>query len=202
MINQNPALVLILVFLFIALVRSVYYQMKLRSIEGYWSEYQGYLNAISRDKYDWESYDKFAECQTEIIKQFEQAGLTSKPVPVYGEFPLGNNLQVQTGTAKSWEHLTATDERFVAMNRKTFHEAIGYFRARRNETFSIIYWIELIVFHPRKILSYISLVDEASVWAKGIHVVALIAEFLVAAGLYLQSCVPFSGFIQATTLLR
>ena len=192
MINQNPALLLILVFLFIMLVRSVYYQMKLRSIEAYWTKYQSYLNAISRDENDWDSFDKFAECQTEIIKQFEQAGLTTKPLPVYGEFPLGNNLRVQTGTAKSWEHLTVTDERFVATNRKTFHEAIGYFRARRNETFSIIYWTELLVFHPRKILSYISLVDEASVWAKGIHVLALIAELLVGAGLYLQSRVPFS----------
>ena len=178
MVTQNPALVLILAFLFIVLVRSVYYQMKLRSIEGYWSEYQGYLNAISRDKNDWESFDKFAECQTEIFKLFEQAELTSKPVPVYEKFPLGNNLRFQTGTAMAWENLSVTDDLFVAANRKTFHEAIGYFRARRNETVSISYWLEWLVCHPRKIVAILGGNKDAFLTIL-VNFVALIGEAIV-----------------------
>ena len=153
MVTQNPALPLFLAVLLFLLVRTIYYQTKLRSIEGYRSKYEKYLDAISKDGSDWESFDRFAECQTEIIKLFEQAGLSSGLVPVYEKFPLGNNLHVKTGTVQPLEHLTATDDQIVASNRKTFHEAIGYFRARRDETVSIVFWVDMLIFHPRKIVA-------------------------------------------------
>ena len=178
MITQNPALLLILAFLFIVLVRTIYFQVKLRSIKGYRSKYQRYLGAISKDGNDWESFDRFSECKTEIIRLFEQAELSSRPVPVFEDFPLGNNLRVETGAVQAWDHLTVTDERFVASNRGTFHQAIGYFRARRNETFSIVYWVELAVFHPRKIVAALG-GNEDGYLAILANFVAIVGEIVV-----------------------
>lgn len=178
MVTQNPALLLILAFLIIVLVRIMYYQVKLRSIEGYRNKYQSYIDAISKDANDWESGERFAECQSEIIKLFEQAELSSSPVPVFEDFPLGNNLRVQTGTAQAWDNLAVTEQRFVASNRLTIHAAIGYFRARRNETVSIVYWVELVVFHPRKIVAAFG-GSTTGVVANVTNIVALIGEVIL-----------------------
>ena len=175
MVAQHPALVPILVFLFIMLLRNVYFHKKLRSTQRYWSEYQSYLDAISKNANDWQSYDKFAESHTEMKKLFQQAGLSSVTVPVFEKAPIGRNLKVQTGTAQTWDHLDTTDELFVATNRKTLHEAIGYFRGRRNETCSIVYWIETVIFWPRHVLTYLGLNKDSST-TKVLHILAVVAE--------------------------
>ncbi len=152
MIAYQPSHVVVVALILFMLARVAYYQLKLRSIKQYRSKYQSYLDALSTNAQDWSSFDTFAESRTEILKLFDQAKLTEGLVPVFKDFPIGNNLKVQSGTAEPWDNLTATDKHIVAANRKTFHEAIGYFRARRNETFSITYWIELVVLHPRMIV--------------------------------------------------
>ena len=42
-----------------------------------------------------------------------------------------------------------------------FLEAIGTFKKRKNETFSLIYWLETIAFLPQKLLSYFNLVPNS-----------------------------------------
>ena len=53
----------------------------------------------------------------------------------------------------AWDNLTLlTDENAILVNRKCFHQTVGYFHDRRNETLNLVYWLELLAFHPRKIV--------------------------------------------------
>ena len=148
-----------------------YYHLKLRTAKKMKQHYEAYLRAISANEHDWNAFDRLNEFQPEAIRLFEQAGLGPTPVPFVK--PVGFT-HIQSGHVTAWNNLTNATSDIVGANRKSFGLAIGFFRARRNETAEPVYWIELVLLHPRKILEYLGF---AHGWLLNVsNLVALIAE--------------------------
>ena len=179
---QQLLLILISIVIFVAIIRLIYFQLSLWAIKRYRNQYAGYLDALSVDENDWrQSFDKLNESQTEIVRLFEQANLAPKNISVVERMGYG---YIKAGHVRAWNHLTNIRIDIVDSNQKSFHEAIGYFRARRNETFSIVYWIECLVFWPRNLLAYLGLGKDSAL-VKILQTLVLLAEFIGAIALIL-----------------
>ena len=174
MATQQLLLILIFIMIFAAIIRLIYFQINLRAIKRYRNQYTDYLNALSVDENDWQSFDKFNESQTEIVRLFEQAGLEPQTVSVVELIGYG----YKTRRATAWDNLANTRPDIVGLNRKSFHGAIGYFRARRNETFNPAFLIKCLVFWPRSVLAYLGL-DKDSLLVKILQILVLLAEFII-----------------------
>lgn len=173
---QQLLLILISIVIFAAIIRLIYFQLNLWAIKRYRNQYAGYLDALSADENGWQqSFDKLNESQTEIVRLFEQANLAPKNISVVERMGYG---YIKAGHVRAWDHLTNIRLDIVDSNQKSFHEAIGYFRARRNETFNPAYWIEFLVFWPRNLLAYLGL-DKDSLLVKILQILVLLAEFII-----------------------
>lgn len=154
MATQRLLPLLISIAIFAAIIRLIYFQLNLWAIKRYRNQYVDYLNALSVDENWQQSFDKLNESQTEIVRLFEQADLAPQIISVVE--PMGWGY-IGTGHVRAWNYLTNSRHDIIASNQKSFHEAIGYFRARRNETFNPAYWIKCLVFWPRNLLAYLGL---------------------------------------------
>ena len=171
-ISQRPLLALIIVFLAIALIRWLYYHIyclrtedRLKLFESYFSP-----NSISSNEYKWD----LAERQTEIKRLFQKAGLEEPHVLHTQQV---QNVGIASVPMSAWDNLTLLEKEVIDINRMCFHRAIGAFRQRRNETLSLVFWIEFLLFHPRNLLDYLGIV-KGGIVANLFNVLALIAEII------------------------
>ena len=159
MVTQHLLPIFISIVIFGAIIRLIDFQLNLWAIKRYWKQYADYLNTLLVDGNWQQSFDKLNESQTEIVRLFEQANLAPKNISVVERMGYG---YIGAGQVRAWDHLTNSRLDIIVSNQKSFHEAIGYFRARRNETFNPAFLIKCLVFWPRSVLAYLGLNKDSS----------------------------------------
>ncbi len=154
------------------LLRLIYYHAKLKAITHYFKEYERFCEATSSDPTNHGPYADLLENQTEIVKLFKQSHLS--PATVSFVEPVGYGF-VQQRKASSWDNLHHNSAEYRLHNKHTFHKSVGYFRARRNETISPVFWIETFLIWPKSLLGFLGF-DEEGFLANRLNTVILILE--------------------------
>lgn len=174
---ERVALVAVAIATVALLLRLIYYHAKLRAISRYHKEYEQFREAATSDPTNHNLYYAILEKQTEIVKLFKQARRTS-PIISYAE-QAGYGL-VQSRQLSPWDNLQHDSAEIQQHILFSFHISIGYFRARRNETVSPVFWIESLIIWPRSLLGFLGYNNEGA-FAKLLQILVLIFEIVVAA---------------------
>lgn len=105
---------------------------------------------------------KFAEIQyegksfSEYIpaskKLFEDVGLRNASIPFVQPLGLG---QISSGHANVPDNLNNSTPAFVQASMGLFNQTVGTYKMRMFESFSPRYWIELVIFLPKRIVEYL-----------------------------------------------
>jgi hypothetical protein len=66
-------------------------------------------------------------------------------------------FQIRSGNASVWENFPSNREDCAVISSGMFNEARGTYKRRVIETFSPLYWIELVINMPRELLTYLGL---------------------------------------------
>jgi hypothetical protein len=98
----------------------------------------------------------FLGYQKKIIQLFEDANIHDGSVPVVE--PVGYS-HVMKANVSFFQNLNNTREDIVSLTVKAFHQAFGVYRMRIIDAINPLYWIKLIVYLPKKTLSYVGLKD-------------------------------------------
>ena len=130
--------------------RRRFYGTKLEKLQNYLQKFESYFSSesVSSGSYNWE----LARSQTEIKKLFIEAGITPGHVLHMESKP---NVGIASAPMSAWDNITLLDREVIEVNRMSFHRAIGYFETRRDETFTLVYAIEFLLFHPRKLIGLV-----------------------------------------------
>ncbi|TRZ77356.1 hypothetical protein D4R87_02865 [bacterium] len=137
---------IIYIVLVIILTKVIYNIRNLFWIKRYLSKYESYL---SNNK-EW----YIQENRQNIVKLFEKANL--KDAHISSIEPAGYGL-VRTGQYSLFNNPTLLREETVKLVYRYFKESQEVFKNRVMESFSIFYWIELLVYLPKEILKYFGL---------------------------------------------
>lgn len=162
---QQPFIILVMILLvsviYKALINTNYWYRTNR----YKNLYLKYLDEASnqqdkstKDKVNEEIRWKFVEVTTSIIELFEKAGLKSFQLTITQ--PTGHNF-VSHQQIDFFENLASVvkigDIDIPRAVIKYFFTAIGVYKKRLKEAFSIIYWAQVIIFLPRMVVAYLGL---------------------------------------------
>ena len=104
---------------------------------------------------------------TELFAQARLRVLFGRQVGIGGFQP--------TGSISVWESLREDGGEQQRLILEALHQAKGYFRTRRNESFSPIFWIESFFMWPRSLLSYLGISSNGA-FAKSLQILVLILE--------------------------
>lgn len=96
------------------------------------------------------------EYKREIISLIKGAGVSDSFLPT--SQPVGYG-QVANYNASVLENFPSRIAIFAASVDAKFDEAIGEYRHRTYEAFNPLYWIDIVIFLPKHLLSYIGLSD-------------------------------------------
>lgn len=160
------------ILLICLIVRFLYYHAKLRAISQHRNAYGTFLDQASKDSKQFKAFGDIAERQPDIVKLFEEAGQSPHQQAVVQ--PMGHGL-VGTGSANAWTNLHNNDHETVSANLQNFHRTKGFFRARRNETFSPVFWIESFLRWPNILIGFFGFNSEGRT-AKLSQVSAIVVE--------------------------
>lgn len=97
------------------------------------------------------------ETRSETLELFEIAKIND--IFIYVSENVG--YDVKNSVVSVLNNYPNSNEEFYICQNNMFLEAIGTFKKRKNETFSLIYWLETIAFLPQKLLSYFNLVPNS-----------------------------------------
>lgn len=100
---------------------------------------------------------KIYETRSETLELFEIAKIND--IFIYVSENVG--YDVKNSVVSVLNNYPNSNEEFYICQNNMFLEAIGTFKKRKNETFSLIYWLETIAFLPQKLLSYFNLVPNS-----------------------------------------
>ena len=165
------AAVAIVIGLGILVLRRLYFDRKLAEVNRYRDEYSCVLNTISKGGQDVQHYDRHAEIEAMLVKLFKQA---NEYHPLREAFDDRSRRYGAKGPTDS----------HVENILQSCHETIGYFRARKNETFSLTYWIETLFDWPKTAVGMLGFDRDGSA-ANFLKLAALIIE--IVGGIYLLS---------------
>lgn len=90
----------------------------------------------------------------DIENHLKQANVKDTAIPILEPLGLG---QIATATTTAFDNIFAYDKRPFSYINHAFLEARGVYRSRMIDSFKISYWIKLIVFLPKNIISYLGL---------------------------------------------
>lgn len=96
--------------------------------------------------------------KTSIIKLFEKAGIEDCYLPHVAPMGYGKLASYNASVMNSFPNAL---EDFAMATCKLFQDAIGVYRTRIFETFSPIYWIDLVIFLPKTLFTYLGLNGES-----------------------------------------
>lgn len=114
-------------------------------------------------KYSWylsDSSVRFSENTDAIVYLFKSAGIADRLIPFTQ--PSGYGYLAQ-GNASLFQNIGNLREDTVIMMFECFSQAKGTFRHRIVEAFSPIYWIDCVIYLPRKIFEYLGLKEDSIV---------------------------------------
>lgn len=172
---ERVALITVAIVSVSLVLRLIYYHAKLRATTHYRNAYERFREATASDPANHSLYAELLEKQTEIVKLFKEAQL-SPPTISYVE-PAGYGY-VHPTRVSSWDNLHHDSAELQLHNMHSFHRAMGYFRARRNETISPVFWIESLVNWPRLLLGFLGFNSEGA-FAKFLQMIVWILKFAV-----------------------
>lgn len=141
--------------------RWLYFNAKIKAANRCREEYLRVLEEVSKGQRDFKHYDRLAEVEARFTRLMMQAksyptGFILKHEPeMFGEF----------GPSPS----------MVRTYLQSFHTSIGYFQARKSETFSIVCWIDTLINWPRIVLGKLGFDRNGSI-ANLLKIAALILE--------------------------
>ena len=110
---------------------------------------------------DWFTKDvriPIAEERAQVIKLFKEAEVQDGTLPFVE--PAGYGF-VSQGVASVFDNFPSKREDIVQVTIRMFQEAIGVYRTRTLEAINPLYWIELVVFLPQKVLKYLGVSAES-----------------------------------------
>lgn len=111
----------------------------------------GYYKWINGNHQNYPTY------KSEVLNLLKKAGVKDSKIPVAQ--PLGAG-KLTTCNVSVMDNFPLPYNQHVFSTNSMFDEAVGTYRLRIKECFSIFYWIELIVFFPKHILLYININSE------------------------------------------
>jgi hypothetical protein len=126
----------------LALLKWLRNYRNLHFLRGYLQQYERYLAKSNPE--DAIVKGGVVEAQTEIIRLFKGAGIVEPHQPYVQPLGLG---RIYTDNMSAWTNLHLPQMgSFVLVS---FHEAIGFYEARRREALSVTYWFDFLIFFPR-----------------------------------------------------
>lgn len=141
------------IFIFVKTIMNGYKLWRLSTLE---KEYLDYLGNLANDTENWEFYEKIPEIKEFLIK----AGLQSSLVDVYENLgPAIHRYKLDL-----FENIAANNIEIASLMRGHLKQAIGVYKRRIREAYNPIYWIELLVYLPQNIVSYILGKDAIPNW--------------------------------------
>ncbi len=115
--------------------------------------WSNYFKNIDNDK----DYDNAITYTIDIQNHFKQANIKDASIPISQGIGFG---QVAVSHTTAFTNLFVNDKRCYQRINDAFLEAKGVYRSRMKESFKISYWIKLIIFLPKNIISYLGLNTE------------------------------------------
>ena len=97
----------------------------------------------------------------EVLSLFEKAHVKDIKIPVSEH--IGNRKFV-SGNVSTFSMFPSTRTEFSVTVLNMFEEAEGVFRKNMLDSFNPFYWIDLIVFLPKSLLSYIGISSEVTAY--------------------------------------
>lgn len=122
------------------LLRCIYYENK-------------YMEFLASRKFN------FAEYTYPVKKLFQRAGIGDSSFQFAQPIGWG---QLATGTARVTDNMNVLDDRVVANMATMFSVAKGTYKSRTLESLNPLYWIECVIFLPKKLMEYFGVSGEKS----------------------------------------
>ncbi len=111
--------------------------------------------ALKKKYEDWikdqDSVNDIVTYKYEIIELFKVAKVKNIIFPV--SIPVGNGTAANS-KVNLFENLFQRRADIAASVLDAFDSAIGYYRTSKRKAISLLYWIEVIIFLPKKIIEY------------------------------------------------
>jgi hypothetical protein len=123
------------------------------------------------------------EKKSKVISLIKGVGVSDSCVPYIA--PVGYGKLV-TNELSVLNNFPSNRRDIFELTREKFHDAIGVYRRRILQTFNPLFWIETVIFLPKKILVYLGVKNSESVvikllqivwWGFGILIAVLIAVY-------------------------
>lgn len=116
-------------------------------------ELYGYFKTLPSEKS--EDIDNRAfETKAEVIELFKRAGIRDRAIPEIELLGYGKAVPYNASAFNSYPNVR---KKFFIVYTLMFDESIGTFKRRIKESINPLYWIDLIIFAPKKILDYLEL---------------------------------------------
>jgi hypothetical protein len=145
---MNPILQLLFIFLACVLIKLFYNAYYYCLAKSYFAKFNQYLKNAVDDKSDW----TIQENKHKIINIFLHAGLKDTTLSVIE--PGGYGL-VKTINISLFDNIPLLRNDIPSIVVQFFKESIGVFRNRMVDAVNPIYWLESLVFLPKKIFNYL-----------------------------------------------
>jgi len=142
----------LIIFVAILIYRFIINFVHFWKCKGFLKRYYNYL----ADGKDWD----FTQNQDEIIDLFKKAGIKDASAPYWDRVGYGH---VSKGTMSIFQNLNLRREDVIQNVLIMFHRAIGVFSKRARQTFSPLFWIEIIFNLPKALLKYLGVPAESIV---------------------------------------
>lgn len=154
-----------IVFICIVLFKVIYNLYYFLLAKKYLKEYLNYV----KNQNNW----SIRENRQKIIKVLEKAGIEDSDQPVTE--PAGYGF-VRSSSFSVFKNIAVLRRDVVEIINGDLREAVNVYKSRIFESFNSIYWVELIIFLPRVLLSYLG-VSAGSIFIKIIQLLWWILAF-------------------------
>lgn len=144
---------LIGIIILIILGRALYYQLKISYLKRVRKLYFSYIKSYNsiNNRIDPALRNKLLEEKLQLKKLFNQAGISERSEDFMKPIGYGYLKKCQINY---FENIHIPNENIARYFNDSFLEAIGFFKKRRNESFSVFYWLFLIFNIPKHFFIY------------------------------------------------
>lgn len=140
----GKALAIILVIIFVVLYKFLINHLKYKNCIKYRDMYLQWIDG---------KCDELTTYRTEIINLFKQADIKDINTPI--ERNIGRGY-IQSASVSAFNNFPSlAHKNLVVANLAMFDDAIGIYRKRRKDAYSPLYWIELLLWAPSRIIDYL-----------------------------------------------
>ncbi len=100
------------------------------------------------------STNNFEEYRSEIISLFKKANISDEYIPITQ--PTGYGC-TSTQNASVFSNFPSKHEKIAPIILKMLDDTVGIYRERYKEALNPLYWIDVIIFLPKNLITYIGL---------------------------------------------